>query len=40
MYGMETHDLFGLIADGAGDVIAKFDELNDIVSSGMFGLMS
>jgi hypothetical protein len=40
MEGLGPDDLFMMIAEGADDVIAKFDELNDVVDSGMFGLMS
>jgi hypothetical protein len=40
MDGLGPDDLFMMIAEGADDVIAKFDELNDVIDSGMFGLMS
>jgi len=42
-YGDSTsaqgEDLFVMIMNGADDIIYKFDELNDIVTSGMFSMM-
>jgi len=37
--GAQGEDLFVMIMNGADDIIYKLDELNDIVTSGMFSMM-